>query len=58
MQLRTVCGSLSDLICNVHNDTEISFLQPSNKKYCILLAFWGSTVIFFTLSDPLPAVTP
>lgn len=58
MQLTTVYGSLSDLVCNVHSDTEISFLQPSNKKYCIRLAFWGSTVIFFILSDSLPAVIP
>lgn len=47
MQLPTVCGSLSDIFCNVHDDTEISFPQPSNMKYCILLAFWGSRVFFF-----------
>lgn len=51
MQLPLVCGSLSGIIFNVHNDTKISFSQPSNMKYCILLAFWGSTVIFFPLSQ-------
>lgn len=48
MQLPTVCGSLSDIFCNVHDDTEISFPQPSNMKYCILLAFWGSLFFFFS----------
>lgn len=51
MQLPIVCGSPRGIIFNAHNDTEISFPQPSNMKYCILLAFWGSTVFFFFLSQ-------
>lgn len=48
MQLPIACRSPSGIIFSVHNDPEISFPQPSDMKYCIPLALWGRTVIFFS----------